>query len=169
MELKIKLSSDRFTYDEDGDTYRVPGEIEECIVDVVASKIADGIKDDVSEVVIDRLSKRIQASVDKLVSEVATSRLQETNRYGEPTGKSKTLVEAMEDAASKWWGQRVDYKGDPAHGYGDKKTRAEFYVEKAADQACSKVMNAFLDDAKEKLRAQLLKNVEAALEKKVGA
>lgn len=114
------LSSE--SYDEDGDPVKQASQFKRQIVDLVKKRANEKIEAIAAEHILPNVSQFVENLC-----------LQETNKWGEKTGKQMTFIEYLVQRAEVYMSEQVDYQGK-AKGEGDSynwkgaKTRITFLI-----------------------------------------
>jgi hypothetical protein len=106
------------------------------LIHIIGDRIAESFKEDYSIKDIaekewrEKLSARIDKKLDALITEEFFNKCcQKTNGYGEPIGKSITLVELMLEHAKEFMNQKVDKNGSSDRYDSDKTlTRLQYQM-----------------------------------------
>jgi hypothetical protein len=162
------------------------------ILDRVVAKIADSLIDsyvmdeDGEETATQSpfaraMQRKVQERVDKAVEEIAarhvlpnvaayveTLCLQETNKWGEKTGRRFTFVEYLVDRAEKYLTEEVNYegktKGEDSYSWRKSGTRIAYMVHKHLQYSIQSAMEHALKNA----NAAIVGGIEEAVKIKLG-
>jgi hypothetical protein len=156
--IELELSFDDYLvrfrgYDSEGEALESPQTIEDLIIDIAAGKLVqhavnsqqsgwDSIRDRVKNIT----AEEIRARVVPLIEDALSKGFQQTNSYGEPTGKVTTLREVIVAEAQA-------YLTKPADSYGrDKGTVIQQFIRTEV----AKAVKDELDEALKQARADVL-------------
>lgn len=141
-------------------------------IDCVVNRIADLVLGDwtaasetgrphksFAALIEDRVVARANAAIDEIAAKhvlpnvaeyVEKLCLQETNRWGEATGRKMTFVEYLVERAEAWIKEPVDYKGQPkpkdSFGWTQRGTRVSHMIHEYLDHQIKTAITAALKD-----------------------
>jgi hypothetical protein len=163
-------------------TERVVQRIAESLMSSTITKFDDGeaYEDARPTPFADQIAKKVTAKVNEAIDQIAgkhvlpnvasyveTLCLQETNKWGEKTGKALTFTEYLVARANAYLTEEVDFRGKTKseEGYGWKKntTRVAYLVHEHLQYSIETVMKAALTDANSKI----VGGIEAAIKIKL--
>jgi hypothetical protein len=125
------------------DWAREPVTLGEAVVrHVVEDKLPQDVRADLNRRVVEIRTELIREALAPIVTEAITAEIQQTNSYGEPTGKTSTLRELIIAEV-----QRVITAKD---GYRDGQTFIQKLVRAEVESAISKEMSAAMKVEKDK-------------------
>ncbi|MCR5875118.1 hypothetical protein LRS10_13550 [Phenylobacterium sp. J426] len=144
-------------YDEDGFEFRGTSPFAKSLNKLVKARL-DALVEDLG-------SKHVLPRVSELVENLV---LQETNRWGEPTGKSVTFIEYLVQRAEAYMTEKVNYEGkskDESGGYSwsGTQTRVAHLIHKHLHYSIETAMKEALANANSAIAKGLLDTVKLKL------
>ncbi len=160
-------------------------ELQERAVEFVASKVLRGVSydEDGESCVVDskfsyKLNQRIAKHVDDTINAIAEKHilgkvssyieemcLQETNKWGEKTGKSLTFVEYLVARAEAYLQETVNYEGKAkseagSYSWSGQQTRLVWLVHEHLQHNINRAMSKAVKSANEQIAQGIAKTVE---------
>lgn len=143
-------------YDEDGHTFR--GE------SPFANKLNRMVKDRLNSLVDDLGAKHVVPKVEEMVEGMV---LQQTNQWGEKTGKPVTFIEYLTQRADHWMREEVNYdgktKGSDSYSWKKAGTRVEYVIDKHLQYSIETAMKAAISAANQSIIGGLQEAVKIKL------
>ncbi len=158
------------------------------VVDRIAEKMLsrtymadpDGEEDEQPTAFATAIQERVKARIDQSIEEVAAKHvlpkittyleglcLQETNRWGEKTGKPVTFIEYLTQRADAWMKEEVNFQGktkeEDSYSWRKNTTRVSYLIHQHLQYAIEKAMKAALQNANNTIVGGLQKAVEVSL------
>lgn len=125
----------------------------------VREKVSAAVDKVIAEVIDGAMRAHIGARVDELLAKAIDKPYQLTNTYGEPTGKTVTIREKIEDMTKRVLTERVDENGRASTYSGEKFTRVEHIIKKHGIEPALAGAKAEVD----KIATEAKKQVAAAV------
>lgn len=148
------------TFDEYGDDVTVPSSFSKRINERVATHVTEQINAIAEKHVLPSVTTYIE-----------TLCLQETNKWGEKTGKKKTFIEYLVERADAYIREDVNYegksKGENSYSWSKNTTRITYLINKHLQYSIHTAMTAALKTANEAIVGGIEKAVRIQLEQVV--
>jgi hypothetical protein len=154
-------------------------ELRKQVIASVVERVYDALFDEDSDFTQDvqreigkRTSAEIEKKVDKLVLPMVKTKLDgliipETNRYGEPKGKSMTFIEFATQKAEQYMTEEVNYEGKPrgsdSYSWRGTQTRIAHMVHQHLHYTIETAMKQSLKEANSRIVEGIEKTVKLKL------
>jgi hypothetical protein len=169
-----------------------PEELQDRVIERICEKVLSGVTydEDGDEVHVDsgfkrRLDQRITQHIDGAVQKLADTHvapgihqlvenltLQQTNRWGEKTGKSKTFIEYLTERAEAYFEEPVNYEGKPngtdSYSWNKYTTRGAWLIERHIAHSIETAMKQALSNANSQIAGGIEKAIKHELSEILG-
>lgn len=152
----VKSALSAVDFDEDGDEVRIESRFSRTIEDACKARIDQKIEDLGAQHVLPNVDRYIEALT-----------LQETNRWGEKKGGSKTFVEYMVERAEAYMTEPVNYEGktqeQAGYGWSKSQSRISHLIHQHLHYSIEAAIKKMLQNA----NASIVGGLEVALKAKL--